>query len=335
MAYLAEVNENKSLILFGSVLAALTVGALGVLFVFMKPASVKEAEVIGLSSTHFPDAGGKGANAPAAAVAAAPTTTAPVQTGPSSLSFIQKGEGVEGAGGTGAGVGTTKDAEQAAARGDASGVMSELRKGNESDRRAAATRTRATMQAVVDAVHEAQPSWYREFLSHRELKRIADQYDRNKDFRAFVGALADSGAFMKMLAAKAGTSGMRTVVRSIFGDERLARDVRRVADENADEPKLAALVKKYGRKCGLPKDLLAGAGADAAEEPAPVAAPKTTRRAASAPKLQLKAFDNGRGSSAGQFRGGQLGGGQQQQQAPPGLPPGVDVEQLKKQYGAK
>ena len=208
------------------------------------------------------------------------------------------------------------DASKAAAKGDAAGVMGGLKDQNAADKKAqeengrkAADFTREVMQAVVDAVHELQPGWYKEFLKNKELKKIADDYDATKDFRAFVGALAASEGFDAMLAAKSRLAGMRSLVKSLFSDSKLAKNLDRVFADNIDDANLAKLVKQYGRKCTLPQDMVARAsGGDAPQEK-----PKKKPAAPQRSKPTFKPLNKGG------FGGG--GFGQQQQPLGGGRPP--------------
>lgn len=341
--------------LMGLVMTLVTFGSLAVLFVFMKPAGIKESEALS-GPARFPDSASRMPAANSASQTTAQDMQAaqpePVPGANSSLSMLQKDPGVQGGvGGPTGGFGA--DASKAAAQGDAAGLIGGLKSENEAEKRAqaqkakkAAQYTRDVLQLVVETVKDLQPKWYKDFLGNRNLKRIADDYDKSLDVRAFVEDLADSKDFMKMLGAKAGTSGMKGLMGSLFADERLSRDLKKIFVEQIDSQKFVAAVRKYGRKCFLPEDMLAGVpNEEGAEEPAP-----KTRKPVVMNKPKLK-LTTGGGSGGFGRTGGQQGGQQQQmqqlqqmqQQMPPGMqqqmqqqmmknPGNVDINQLQKQY---
>ncbi len=233
------------------------------------------------------------------------------------------------------------EAADAAARGDATGIASALKRSKSSDAppvgSSADAAARKTLQVLVDLVHEDLPDWYDEFLAKKELKRIADAYDDSRDFPMFVVQLAESSAFNKMLSAKAGKGEMRSLVSKIFGKKKLAQDLRRLLSDNANDENLLGMIRKFGKKCGLPKDILAKAdtaapegGEEAAAEEEPAPAP--VKKAAPARKTFTKPKLNPTGGFSFGGSGGSrpaMPAGQGQGQADPA---NIDVEQLKKQY---
>ncbi|MEI8191501.1 MAG: hypothetical protein WCI75_17440 [candidate division NC10 bacterium] len=336
------MGNNKSVILLGLVMAFVTLGSLGVLFVFIKPAGVKEAEVPGTGTIHFPDSGARPASGPMQSSADASASSPLPSSGASSLSMVQRDPNVRGSAGS-AMANASADASKAAAKGDAAGLMNNLKEQNSGEKKAedekarkAADFTRNVMQSLVDTVGEFQPGWYKEYLKNAELKKIADDYDATKDFRLFVGALAESAAFNQMLAAKAKNPGMKSLVKSIFSDSKLAKDLNRVFNDNIEDAGLAKMVKQYGRKCGLPQDMLARASSGeepkGAQDAGLQLAPPKKKPAQMKPKpklqLQKDAF-GGKGFGPRQKQPADGEGGS-------GPPPEIDLDQinkLKKTYG--
>ncbi|MFA6091992.1 MAG: hypothetical protein WCU88_05160 [Elusimicrobiota bacterium] len=314
------MGDNKSLIAFGAAVAVLTLGALGILFVVLKPANVREAEAVGEASTQFPDSPSRAAASAPPAASLPLTGPAPEEAagGPSSLELIQKDSSFSPRAGAQPG----KDASQAAAEGDAAGVVAGLRGDEQQTRRSKRERTRGVMQSVVNAVHEIQPAWYKEFLADASLKKIADNYARSQDFSAFLASLASSKRFQAMLGAKAGTRGMQELVRALIDDDTSSRGIRSIVEEHADDPNLSYLLRRHGRRCGLPEELLSIASADAgssSEEEAP--APKPVRKPMPRLKLKPKSF-------GGDSRPSSLAPGANNAQ-----PNGMDIEELKRRYG--
>ncbi|MBI5244948.1 MAG: hypothetical protein HY922_14875 [Elusimicrobia bacterium] len=310
------MGDKKSVILLGAVMALVTCGALALLFVFMKPAGVKESELPGSSTTRFPDAGPRPTSGPmqSSSDARAPDPEQPQAGGPSGLGFINKDPNVRGSAGKSQAE-LSADAAKAAAKGDASGLLANLKEENAAEKKAseqeaakAADFTRDVMQSVVDTVHDNQPGWYGEYLRNKALKKIADDYDATKDFPAFVAALAKSASFSKMLAAKAAVTGMGSLVKSLFSDPALAKKLYRVFDDNIKDPNLLTLVNKYGKKCRLPQDMLSKAGGGgssggAEEAPAQEEPPKKVRKPMVRPKLKLDT-SGGKGGPPGLNSGG-------------------------------
>jgi len=340
------VDDKKSMVLMGLVMTLVTFGSLAVLFVFMKPAGIKESEALS-APARFPDSASRmpvaGAGSQTTAQDMQAAQPEPAAGSNSSLSMLQKDPGVQGGVGGPTGL-LGADANKAAASGDAAGLIGGLKSENEAEKRAQANKakkaaqyTRDVLQLVVDTVKDIQPRWYKDYLGNRNLKRIADDYDKSLDVRAFVEDLADSKDFMKMLGAKAGTSGMKAVMGSLFADERLSRDLKKIFVENIESTKLAAAVRKFGRKCYLPEDMLAGVpneeGAEAAKPKAPARKPMVK------PKLKLQGggFNRTGGAGGNTNFSPQQGGGQTQQAMPqmPVDPNNLDIEKLKKQYGSR
>ena len=268
--------EKKSFLLVGVVMTLVTTGALALLFVVMKPSGIKESEQAGDGAFRFPD---KGSNRPlpnslpppvspssmppAVPPPAEAEPSAPAQSGTSSLGMITKDPAGTKRPVDGSTAEPGAEAAEAAARGDATGIASALKRSKNSDAppvgNSADSATRKTLQVLVDLVHDELPDWYDEFLAKKELKRIADAYDDSRDLPMFVVQLAESSAFNKMLSAKAGKGEMRSLVSKIFGKKKLAKDLRTILSDNANDENLLGMIRKFGKKCGLPKDILAKA----------------------------------------------------------------------------
>lgn len=351
--------EKKSLLLIGVVMALVTSGALALLFVVMKPAGIKEAEQAGDGAFRFPDktAGRPLPNslpppvspssmpgAPPPAEGTSEQASAP-KSGDSSLGFITKDPAGTKRPVDGSSAEPPAEAADAAARGDAAGIASSLKRAKGSEAPAVSSKadsfTRGVLQTVVDLVHDEQPEWYDEFLAKKELKKIADDYDKSNDFAMFVVQLAESPFFNKMLAAKQGKADMKALVGKIFGKKKLAKDLRRIIEDNINDGNLLVMIRKYGRKCFLPKDITEKAEAAAPEEGARGEAPP--EEAAPAPPAKKpaparKAFNKPKLNPTGGFSFGGAGGSRPSMQMNQGQtqgqvdPNNVDVEALKKQY---
>ena len=348
--------EKKSLLLVGIVMTLVTSGALALLFVVMKPSSIKEAEQAGDGAFRFPD---KGSNrpppnslpppvlpssmpdAPPAAKGAA-ERPAPSQGGGSSLGMITKDPAGTKRPVDGSSAEPGAEAAEAAAHGDAAGIAAALKRGKGSGAPPLANSsdsfTRKAMQTLVDLVHDEMPDWYDEFLAKRDLKKIADAYDDSRDFSMFVVQLAESAAFNKMLSAKQGKGEMKSLVAKIFGKKKLAKDLRQILADNVNDDNLLMMIRKYGKKCALPRDIMEKAetesaeGGNEAEASQETPAPAPSKKAAPA----RKAFTKPKLNPTGGFKFGGSGGNHPSMQTGQGQgqndPANIHVEQLKKQY---
>lgn len=315
--------ENKSALVLVLVMGLATTGVLAFLFQMLKPAGVRESEQTGAPSESFPGPIGASATrrpapppqdpqpAPDGGMPAAPRRLSPPPAS-SSLGFIRTEGGIEG--------NSSPDAAEAAAAGDAKALVSELKrkeappKQAEDEQEPTLTEAaiRKVMQKVVDTVHQKQPGWYREFLSRKDLKAIADRYDGSNDFRAFLRDLADSENFNRMMEARRGTLPMKRVISTLMGDGPLAKNLRRMMSEYSGESSTQFFVARYGDDFGVPKSMVLAAQQAQGMSPAGGSARRQPQK-----KLQLK---GGFGSnSLGNNQGGT-----------PRLPPGVSQEQFQK-----
>lgn len=282
--------EPKTAVMVGM----LALGAAGVvagLISAFKPQSARESEAISAPSaaTNFPQRRSGAADMSAEKLAApegweAPRTKAGAQPS-GSLNFIRNAEGMSA--GEEASGQPSDEAAAAAARGDAKGLVAGLDKdtGKGMERKA----VRSLMQKVVDTVHQAQPRWYNEFLANKELKGIADAYDKGQDFPSFLSQLAKSKPFRAMLKKRSNTSQLRGLTKKLLTDREIGPKLEELFFAHAKDPDVLDAVREFGPGAGLPGELLSYAGA----------APKKT---AAKPKLgagKMKLQPRGFGSSSG------------------------------------
>jgi hypothetical protein len=298
----------------------LALGAAGVvagLISAFKPQSAREAEAVTAPAAGFPARKGGGADMSAEKMSAPedwggnkPARKAGDQA-PGSLNFIRNAEGMS-TGAEGGGDQPSDEAAAAAARGDAKGMMAGLQK--EEGQGMGKKATRAMMQKVVDKVHQAQPRWYNEFLSNKELKGIADAYDKGMDFGAFLSQLAKSKPFRSMLKKRSNTSQLRGLTKNLLTDRDVGPKLEELFFAHAKDPDVLDAVREFGPGAGLPDELLSFAGVGAKKT---AAKPKL---GSGKMKLQPRAFGSKGGfSSSG---GDSEGGGEQ------AVPEGVDPAML-------
>lgn len=313
-----ECVETKTAVMVGM----LALGAAGVvagLISAFKPQSAREAEAVTApAAASFPN------RKAGAADMSAEKMSAPEDWGgnkaarkagdqaPGSLNFIRNAEGMS----TGAEAGgdqPSDEAAAAAARGDAKGMMAGLQKDEEKGLTKKATR--AMMQKVVDKVHQAQPRWYNEFLANKELKGIADAYDKGMDFGAFLSQLAKSKPFRAMLKKRSNTSQLRGLTKNLLTDRDVGPKLEELFFAHAKDPDVLDAVREFGPGAGLPGELLSFAGAG-------------TKKTAAKPKLgsgkmklQPRAFGS-KGGFSSSSGGDSEGGGEQ------AIPEGVDPAML-------
>lgn len=228
-----------------------------------------------------------------------------------SLNFIRNAEGMST--GSEPGSQASDEAAAAAARGDAKGLVAGLQKDDEGKgmgKKAA----RALMQKVVDVVHQSQPRWYNEFLSNKELKGIADAYDKGQDFGAFLSQLAKSTPFRSMLKKRSNTSQLRGLTKRLMTDAQIGPKLEELFFAHAKDPDVLDSVREFGPGAGLPAELLQFAGIGGKK-----AAPKP-KLGSGKMKLQPRGFGSkgGFSSSGGGSGGGDEGGG-----APEGVDPAM------------
>ncbi len=246
----------------------------------------------------------------------------PSKSGGGSLGFIQKDESFIGDG--------KKDPlsseAQAAKEGDAKALVEALAKGREKESGSLSDRAiRSIMQKVVDAVHERQPRWYKQFLYSKNLKAIADRYDKDNDFDGFVRRLSKSKPFKKMLKSKSKNPEMKELTWSIIADREIGPSLKQIITEKKDDPNLMGLLKNYGQGAGVPPDMLEAAGVMLKAKKQ-----KTKRRSAgrTRPTLRKRGFGGYDNKSASK-PSGKSDSGETAQELPAGVTPEM-VEKYKK-----
>ncbi|MFH1725025.1 MAG: hypothetical protein ABII00_10445 [Elusimicrobiota bacterium] len=310
--------DNKStailLVLFG----LMTLGALGVLFVGLKPSGAGKPEGGSPVAASAP---------PTFQTKAAPAAHAPQAPSQqqSSLTFVQKSASFAG---SSTGGDSSAEARKAAESGDAKSLVQQLKQDVQSvPERLTNAAIRVLMQKVVDTVHEMQPRWYNEFLGDRNLKAIADRYDGDKDFKAFLRLLNKSSAFHDMLRKRKNTPALRAVNKKLLGDETNGPKLEQLFFENGSDPNVVKMVRLYGRGSGLPDELLRYAGVDPS---APKKADRRTRRKRTLrakPKLKPTKGFSGFGSSSDREESSK---DSRQPQIPEGMDPALLQKYLKK-----
>ena len=304
--------ETKTLVMV-VMLGIGAAGVVGAMLSFFKPPATRETEAVTAPSaaSSFPARTRPASADESAEKLAAPDDwqprprTAKDQAG-GSMSFIRGGQGLE-AGSAGGPGGTSEEAASAAARGDAKAVMEGLKQGEEGQPGLGKKAVRALMQKVVDTVHTAQPRWYNEFLANKELKAIADTYDKTQDFGSFLRQLSKSPAFTGMLKKRKGTSQLRALTKKLMSDSSTGPQLEELFFAHAKDPDVIGSIRQFGPGAGLPAELMEYVGAAA----------KKTKPAAARPKLQLqqRGFGGGFGSS-------------KQDSSSGGTPEGVDPAML-------
>jgi hypothetical protein len=251
----------------------------------------------------------------AASAAPAPVRGArPRPGGGSSLGFIKKDESFIG------GDAKKKAAADAAARGDAKALVEGLRQSRDRESGSLSDKAvRAIMQKVVDRVKERQPRWYRQFLANRNLKAIADRYDKDSDFETFVRLLSKSTPFKSMLKLKSKKPAMRELTWSLIGDDSIGPSLKQILLEKRENPHLVGLLKNYGKGAGIPPDMLEAAGVAVSGKSS-----RKKRRSArrSRPKLRKRGFSGFERNKEGSVSPEQSSG------ETPELPAGVDPAML-------
>ncbi|TPW19570.1 MAG: hypothetical protein FD126_2553 [Elusimicrobia bacterium] len=295
-------------------------GVVGGLLSVFKPQSARETEAVTAPTAgNFPARKASGADMSAEKMSAPEewggATTRRSGKGPDgSLNFIRNAEGMST--GSEGGPGQPSDeAAAAAARGDAKGMMEGLQKDGEKGMSKKASR--ALMQKVVDKVHQAQPRWYNEFLANKELKGIADAYDKGMDFGAFLSQLAKSKPFRAMLKKRSNTSQLRGLTKNLLSDKEVGPKLEELFFAHAKDPDVLDSVREFGPGAGLPSELLSFAGVGAKKT---AAKPKL---GAGKMKLQPRAFGSKGGFSKGGNADADAGGGGEGE-----MPEGVDPAML-------
>lgn len=262
-----------------------------------------------------------------------------------SLSFVKK-DGQFGGSGKAGQTGyanVSQGAMDAASRGDIGGLLAEARKGGAvpdlDGGGMTDNATRALMQKVVDKVHKLRPKLYKEFLARPSLKRIADDYDRDRDFTAFTRDLAESNDFRKMLKKYYRQKPMRSLSKALLVDRETGKPLVQLFFKHQKDPNMLALVGTYGRGAGLPKNVVSYAEANKTEDAWPdrqTAKKKRRRKKKSYRRRTLKRIDGhtggGLGTSFGGMGGGQTGGRKPAGGGAPagGAPPGLNPADLLK-----
>lgn len=267
-------------------------GVVGGLLSVFRPQSARETEAVTAPSAgNFPARKAGGADMSAEKMSAPEewggNTGRKSTKGPDgSLNFIRNAEGMST--GSEGGPGQASDeAAAAAARGDAKGLVAGLQKDGEQGMGKKAAR--ALMQKVVDKVHQAQPRWYNEFLSNKELKGIADAYDKGMDFGAFLSQLAKSKPFRAMLKKRSNSSQLRGLTKNLLSDREIGPKLEELFYAHAKDPDVLDSVREFGPGAGLPSELLSFAGVGA-------------KKTAAKPKLgqgKMKLQPRGFGSKGG------------------------------------
>lgn len=299
--------------------AALT----GLVLTFMKPQSTRESEAITApSAASFPQHQSAGAaDEPASKLPAPEDWNAPPKAGSvgsgESLSMVRGGGGMSA---TPSADQASAEAAKAAASGDARGVMAGLKE--EGDGKGTGKKaTRALMQRVVDIVHKTQPRWYSEFLSNKQLKGIADAYDKTSDFPSFIRQLAQSTPFKGMLKKRANTPQLRQLTTGLLTSAELGPKLQELFFANAKDPDVIDTVRQYGAGAGLPAELLSFVGAGGSRR---TAAAKP-RMGEARPRLKASSFGNSSFGSKGGGSKDEGGAGADGQ-----LPAGVDPAMMEK-----
>jgi len=234
----------------GEILIAL--GALGLIslavLLLLRPAGRNESEKSGDSgdvAAAFPPSDDS-APAPAAPPPEASSSMLPSAPAASSLKFIRPSPSLN-----------TPSARQPLPEGPPRRSVS----GPDSSRPATlgSAALRQAMQGVVDYVHRRQPGWYQEFLARRDLKEIADRYDRTRDFGVFIEDLSRSAAFAAMVSSRAGRKEMRQLVAGLRKDKRAGPKLDSVFESVLAEPGGRQLARRFGRGI-LPAEMLTRAG---------------------------------------------------------------------------
>ncbi|PCI40002.1 MAG: hypothetical protein COB53_02155 [Elusimicrobia bacterium] len=301
-----------TILLFGAVTA-------GGMFVFLKPSGEDEAKApLGSAFSGIqkrPAAPEKALAAPAGWGKKPPVRARPPRPSGGSLGFIKKDKSFIG------GHSGKKDTLEALAKkGDAKALVEGLRDAQEEENGSLSNRAiRDVMQKVVDAVHEDQPRWYKQFLYNKNLKEIADRYDQDNDFGAFVRLLSKSKPFKTMLKSKSKKSAMKELIGSVISDPEIGPTLKQILSEKRDDRNLIGLLETYGQNAGVPADLLKVAGVSVNRMK------KKKRRSArrSRPKLRKRGFNGYDGKSAAKK-------GSSTEKAPPQMPPGVTPEMMEK-----
>lgn len=287
-------------------------GVVGAMLSLFKPPATRETEAVTAPSAvaSFPARARPTSADESAEKLAAPDEWQPrPKTGKGeaggSLSFIRGGQGME-PGSPGGPGNTSAEAAAAAARGDAKGMMEGLQTGQQGLEKKA---VRALMQKVVDTVHQAQPRWYNEFLANRELKAIADTYDKTSDFASFLRQLGKSPAFTSMLKKRHNTPQMRALTKKLMGDEGTGSKLEELFFAHAKDPDVIGSIRQFGPGSGLPAELMeyVGSAKKAAKAKAATNRPKL--------QLQQRGFSGGFSSK-------------QEQSSSGGAPEGVDPAML-------
>lgn len=315
--------ESKTIVLIVMICVG-AAGAVGGLLTFLKPKSAREAEAISapVGASKFPQRQTSAAATESASKLSnadewnSNQRTAASSGNNGSLGFVRGGGGLT-AGGAGGPGGASAEAAAAAADGDAKGLIAGLQEGAEKGLGKKAIR--AVMQKVVDTVHKTQPRWYTEFLSNRELKAIADTYDKTLDFPSFLRQVAQAPAFKSMLKKRSNTPQLRQLTKKLLDDKEAGPKLEELFYAHAKDPDVIGTIRQFGAGAGLPSELLEYTGAAAKK----AAKAKTT---GGRPKLQLKqgGFGGGFKSKRDSDSGG--GGGDE---APEGIDP-AQLEQYKK-----
>ncbi len=259
----------------------------------------------------FPTARGKKAATPGGSSApppgevsrnAAPWDTPSGKAGGSSLGFVQGKGRVAESGGPG---GSPESAKAAAAAGDIGGMLRSFKENGGDVPDAGGDLTEAqirnVLQDVVDGVHNMQPDLYEDFLDNKYLKRIAERYDKTKDFKRFIKDLGLSKSFYKMLKAHAKTRALKDLTKEMFRDKSLKKDLLRIFFQEDDNPYLLPLVAKFGQAAGLPSVMVKTAQSKSKAAP-PQTAKKKRRAPRSRPTLRkvgYGGYEDGKSSGQG------------------------------------
>ncbi|MFH2202394.1 MAG: hypothetical protein ABIJ96_04725 [Elusimicrobiota bacterium] len=259
-----------------------------------------------------------------------PDDLKPKSTGEASSLGMVRGA-VQQAGGTSPGS-PSQSAAEAAQSLDAQGVLKGIREdgGDVPDAQSGLTnsRIRQIMQEVVDGVHQMQPVWYNEFLANKYLKQYADQYDKDRDFPAFLTHIGKSKAFRDMLKEHYKTKAMRSLTSEMFADKNLREDLLKLFFHVQDHPYVIKLVSLYGQGAGLPSTMVKTAKSKSGTKP--VAKKRRQTRPRSRPqKLRKIGYEGYQGGDAkGAKKPAKQGG------APPGMPDmsNIDKSQIPPEY---